>query len=157
MKICICGGGNLGHVIAGFVAAQDQHEVCVLTRHPERWSHDIQIDAPDNTTYVGHLSGVFSDAKQAISDAQIIYICLPGYAIHDMLLQIKDYLMVPELTVRDYLRDPDTDDEDEREELQNAPGDAHLHRQSLLLPLAKICRRTSGSVLPILENAVSIA
>ena len=93
MKICICGGGNLGHVIAGFVAAQDQHEVCVLTRHPERWSHDIQIDAPDNTTYVGHLSGVFSDAKQAISDAQIIYICLPGYAIRETLQQIKDHLM----------------------------------------------------------------
>ena len=93
MKICICGGGNLGHVVAGFVAAQGQHEVCVLTRHPERWSNDIQIDAPDETTYRGHLSGVFSDAKQAVSDAQIIYICLPGYAIHDMLLQIKDYLM----------------------------------------------------------------
>ena len=93
MKICICGGGNLGHVVAGFVAAQGLHEVCVLTRHPERWSQDIHIDAPGETSYLGHLSGVFSDAKQAVSDAQIIYLCLPGYAIRETLLQIKDYLM----------------------------------------------------------------
>ena len=26
MKICICGGGNLGHVVAGFVAAQEKHD-----------------------------------------------------------------------------------------------------------------------------------
>ena len=93
MKICICGGGNLGHVVAGFVAAQGQHEVCILTRHPERWSQDIHIDAPNEATYIGHLSGIFSDAKSAVSDAQIIYICLPGYAIRETLLQIKDYLM----------------------------------------------------------------
>ena len=51
MKICICGGGNLGHVVAGFVAAQGQYEVCVLTRQPERWSQNIFIDAPEQTTY----------------------------------------------------------------------------------------------------------
>ena len=93
MKICICGGGNLGHVVAGFVAAQGQHEVCILTRHPEQWCQDIHIDAPNETTYLGHLSGIFSDAKYAVSDAQIIYLCLPGYAIRETLLQIKDYLM----------------------------------------------------------------
>ena len=93
MKICICGGGNLGHVVAGFVAAQGQHEVCILTRHPERWCQDILIDAPNETIYSGHLNGIFSDAKSAVSDAQIIILCLPGYAIRETLLQIKDYLM----------------------------------------------------------------
>ena len=72
MKICICGGGNLGHVVAGFVAAQGRHEVCLLTRHPERWSQDIYIDAPGETTYLGHLSDIVSDAKYAVSDAEII-------------------------------------------------------------------------------------
>ena len=92
MKICICGGGNLGHVVAGFVAAQNHYEVCVLTRQPERWSQNILIDAPEQTTYSGRLSGIYSDAKQAISDADIILLCLPGYGIRDMLMQIKDYL-----------------------------------------------------------------
>ena len=91
MKICICGGGNLGHVVAGFVAAQNKHEVCLLTRHPEQWNQDLLIEAPD-TTYEGRLNGVVGDAKQAISNADIILLCLPGYAIRDTLLQIKDYL-----------------------------------------------------------------
>ena len=91
MKICICGGGNLGHVVAGFVAAQKKHDVCLLTRHPEQWNQDLLIEAPD-TTYEGRLNDVVGDAKQAISDANIILLCLPGYAIRDTLLQIKDYL-----------------------------------------------------------------
>ena len=92
MKICICGGGNLGHVVAGFVAAQSQYEVCVLTRQPERWSKELTIEAPDDTTYVGRLSGIYSNARQVVSDADIILLCLPGYGIRDTLIQIKDYL-----------------------------------------------------------------
>lgn len=92
MKICICGGGNLGHVVAGFVAAQKKHEVYLLTRHPEQWSQDLIIEAPAETAYLGHLTGLFRDAKEAVSDADIILLCLPGYAIRSTLLQIKDYL-----------------------------------------------------------------
>lgn len=92
MKICICGGGNLGHVVAGFVAAQNQYEVCVLTRQPERWSKELTIEAPEDTTYVGRLSGIYSNARHAVSDADIILLCLPGYGIRDTLIQIKDYL-----------------------------------------------------------------
>ncbi len=92
MKICICGGGNLGHVVAGFVAAQGRHEVCLLTRHPELWSPELTIEAPADTIFSGHLHGVFADARQAVSEADIVLLCLPGYAIRDTLLQIKDFL-----------------------------------------------------------------
>lgn len=92
MRICICGGGNLGHVVAGFIAAQSKHEVCLLTRQPERWSTELTIEAPEETTYIGHLNGIFSDAKHAVSDADIVLLCLPGYAIRDTLLQIRDFL-----------------------------------------------------------------
>lgn len=92
MKICICGGGNIGHVVAGFVAAQQKYDVCLLTRHPERWSQDLTIEAPAETTFLGHLNGLFSDAKQAVYDADIVLLCLPGYAISETLLQIKDFL-----------------------------------------------------------------
>ena len=34
MKITICGGGNLGHVCAGFFAAQEDHIVSLLTTKP---------------------------------------------------------------------------------------------------------------------------
>ena len=98
MKICICGGGNLGHVVTGFVAAQKKYEVCLLTRHPEQWSQNLIIEAPAETTFLGHLNGLFSNVKQAVSDADIILLCLPGYAIRETLLQVKDYLR-PETAV----------------------------------------------------------
>ena len=44
-RICICGGGNLGHVVAGFLAANGC-EVTLLTRHPERWSHTLLKEQP---------------------------------------------------------------------------------------------------------------
>ena len=91
-RITICGGGNLGHVVAGFVASQGKYEVYLLTRQPERWSRTIQIDAPGQTTYSGQLSGIFSDARHAVCDADIVLLCLPGYGIRDTLLQIRDFL-----------------------------------------------------------------
>lgn len=92
MKICICGGGNLGHVIAGFVAAQQEHEVCLLTRCLERWGQELTIKMPDGTSCIGKLNGVYNDTQHAVSDADIVLLCLPGYAIHDILLQIRNYL-----------------------------------------------------------------
>ena len=46
-KICICGGGNLGHVCAGFLSAQSDVEVNLLTTHPDSWSSTIEVDDPD--------------------------------------------------------------------------------------------------------------
>ena len=91
-RIAICGGGNLGHVVAGFVAAQKKYEVCLLTRQPERWSEELTIEAPEDTIYVGRLSGIYNNARQAVYDADIVLLCLPGYGIRDTLLQIRDFL-----------------------------------------------------------------
>ena len=52
----------------------------------------MTIEAPAETTFVGHLSGLYSDAKPAVSDADIVLLCLPGYAIRETLLQIREYL-----------------------------------------------------------------
>ena len=82
----------MGHVVAGFVAAKGQHTVCLLTRQPERWSQDLVIEAPEGTAYRGRLSGVFSDSEQAVADADIVLLCLPGYAIRETLQQIRDFL-----------------------------------------------------------------
>ena len=49
MRICICGGGNLGHVCAGFLANRG-HEVSILTTKPERWTSEIEIIAKNILT-----------------------------------------------------------------------------------------------------------
>ena len=93
MNLTICGGGNLGHVVAGF-AASHGHDVQLLTRHPERWSNDLTIDTPDGKTLVGHISGISNRPEDVIPQSDIILLCLPGYAIADCLKQIAPYLQV---------------------------------------------------------------
>ena len=90
MKICICGGGNIGHVCAGFLANKG-HQVSLLTTKPDRWSKTIEIIAPDNI-FCGQLSQVTSLPEEVVPHAEIVLVCLPGFAIHDELITIKPYL-----------------------------------------------------------------
>lgn len=90
MKICICGGGNLGHVCAGFLANRG-HQVSILTTKPERWSQTIEIVAPDRS-FEGKPAQVSSLPEEVIPQAEIVLVCLPGFAIHDELTKINPYL-----------------------------------------------------------------
>lgn len=92
MRVCICGGGNLGHVVAGFIAAQNLYEVILFTRRPEQWSRQLVVETPSGEELSGQLYGIYSDPQKAVSSADIVLLCLPGFSIHEVLLQIKDYL-----------------------------------------------------------------
>ena len=95
LNICICGGGNLGHVMAGYLSAQGIHRVNVLTGHPEKWSTSLKINVNNlcgNKTLRGELNIVTSSAEQVIPDADLVFICLPGPHIKSMLEKIKPYL-----------------------------------------------------------------
>lgn len=90
MIITICGGGNLGHVCAGFLANRG-HEISILTTKPERWDKALEIVAPDGN-FVGKLSSVSSEPIEVIPQAEMVLVCLPGFAIHDELEKIKPHL-----------------------------------------------------------------
>ena len=90
MKITICGGGNLGHVCAGFLANRG-HKVSILTTKPQLWGKSLEIVAPDGN-FVGQLASVSSDPNEVIPQAEIVLVCLPGFAIHDELEEIKPHL-----------------------------------------------------------------
>ncbi len=92
MNICICGGGNLGHVTAGYIAAGGHHEVSILTRSPERWSHELHIEMPDGSMLKSNISQISAEARKIIGRADIVLLCLPGYAIRPMLSDIKPHL-----------------------------------------------------------------
>ena len=89
MKICICGGGNLGHVCAGFLANRG-HQVSLLTTKPERWHSELKIVAPDKT-FTGKLTLVTSKPEEVIPQAEMILVCLPGFAIHEELVKIRTF------------------------------------------------------------------
>lgn len=54
-KVCICGGGSLGHVTAGYLSAKGSAEVNILTGHPESWQHSINVLLPDGRRITGDI------------------------------------------------------------------------------------------------------
>lgn len=92
MKICICGGGNLGHVTAGFFAAQEDLQVFLLTTKPELWSQHLEVVDVNGKTFKGKLERLSSEPKDVIPGADIVLVCLPGFAIHDVLCSIAPWL-----------------------------------------------------------------
>ena len=92
MRICICGGGNLGHVVAGFLAAREDCVVSLLTRRPALWQQQLTISTPDGRQLVGRLERISSEPVEVIADADLVLLCLPGYSIQEVLLQIRPFL-----------------------------------------------------------------
>ena len=91
-NICICGGGNLGHVVTGFLAARNDCEVSLLTRHPERWQHTLAISTPDGTVLEGTVGRISGSPADVIPSADIVIVCLPGFSIREELQHISPFL-----------------------------------------------------------------
>lgn len=91
-KVCICGGGSLGHVCAAVLASQSDTEVRIFTQHPERWGREVVATDPDGKKFCGHLDRVSADAAEAVSGCDLIFLCLPGFAIESTLERIKPYV-----------------------------------------------------------------
>ena len=92
MNICICGGGSLGHVCAGFLAAQQGVNVSILTQRPALWKKESTITDPENKVFTGNLATITSDAAEAVSGCDIVLLCLPGYLIEKTLRQIAPHI-----------------------------------------------------------------
>lgn len=92
MKVCICGGGSLGHVCAGVIGSLENVEVSIFTRHPERWQNDIEVTDINNKIFKAHFDTISSEPAEAVSGSDIIFLCLPGFAIEHELELIKPYV-----------------------------------------------------------------
>lgn len=92
MNICICGGGNLGHVVLGVLAAQPQNHVSLLTNHPQRWADTVMVTDPNGMQYVGKIAQITNQAEDVIPHSDIVLLCLPGFAIREELEKIRPYL-----------------------------------------------------------------
>lgn len=92
MKICICGGGNLGHVVAGYLSAKAAYRVGILTGKPTQWSDTLEIVDCHGNTFLGKPSIITSSPQAAIGDADVVLFCLPGFAIPGKLREIAPWL-----------------------------------------------------------------
>lgn len=91
-RICICGGGALGHVIAGVLATFNDCELSIFTRKPNEWSSTLYISAPEDKQFVGELQKISNNPEDVIPYADIVLLCLPGFAIESTLRTIQPYI-----------------------------------------------------------------
>ncbi len=91
-RICICGGGSLGLVCAG-VFLDKGYKVDLLTGHPDKWSHSIQVIDSVGRTYKGNLGIITSRACEVIPQAELILFTLPGFMIEHTLEEIRPFLI----------------------------------------------------------------
>jgi len=93
-RICICGGGNLAHVVGGYLAAKPECEVRLLTRYPEKWQPEGILKLTDNNGKIfnSRFTLISSNPSQTVTGADMVLVCLPGFAIAQVLESIKDYI-----------------------------------------------------------------
>lgn len=90
--ICICGGGSLGHVIAGWLSARNHAQVNILTNRPEKWNHEIKVYTPEGVALEGTISKISNMPEDVVAMADVILLCLPGFLIKKELEKIKQFL-----------------------------------------------------------------
>lgn len=91
-RICLCGGGSLGHVIAAWLSAKGTAEVSILTGSPDSWNKEINVFLPESEVLTGRLTSVSGNPEEVISDADVVLFCYPGFMIASELERIKPYL-----------------------------------------------------------------
>ena len=82
----------MGHVTAGYLAAKEDISVNILTRRPRAWQNEIKIHTPEGATITAPLTKITDSAAEAIPEADIILLCLPGYAIKSELQSIQPHI-----------------------------------------------------------------
>lgn len=92
--VCICGGGSLGHVCAGVLSSLSEVSVNILSRHPEAWNGHLCVKDCNGVIFDGTLNRVSSNPEDVVKGCDIVFLCLPGYALEDTLVSIKPYLEV---------------------------------------------------------------
>ena len=91
-RICICGGGSLGHVIAGWLSAKGKAEVSILSGKPHAWGASIDVHVPEGNVLSGAIAAVSAEPSEVIPDADVVLLCYPGFMIPSALESIKPFL-----------------------------------------------------------------
>lgn len=92
MRVCICGGGSLGHVCAAVFASEGAAEVSILTNRPECWTSQVEVTDLYDKKYSATIRQVSSDPAIVVADADMVFLCQPGFLIERTLAQIAPYL-----------------------------------------------------------------
>jgi len=94
MRICICGGGGLGHTCAGVLSNRKDVTVDLLTNRPEKWNHEYVVNIPDGAVLTCKLDVITDKPDEVIPRADLVFLCLPAFCVENEILKIKPYLRI---------------------------------------------------------------
>ena len=90
-KITVIGGGNMGSILS--VKFSQKHDVTLLLNAPyekvEEYHKDMVIFNEDNNLFVkGKIDKITEDLKEAVKDAEWIYITYPSFLFSSFSKQL---------------------------------------------------------------------
>lgn len=92
INICVCGGGNLAHAIAGELSHNDKNnKVSILTRKPERWSNVLEVQHDHKFAYNSELVNITNNYT-ILENMDIIILSIPAFARFEFLTKIKKHV-----------------------------------------------------------------
>jgi len=92
MNITVIGGGNVGTLIAGEFTKKG-NIVTIYTRDKTRWSEEITVfdkDTESSYTYIPYK--ITEDIKEAVENAEIIFITLPSSVSKKFIKDSEEYI-----------------------------------------------------------------
>ena len=91
-KICVCGGGHIGHTVAAIAGRNPSVSVSLLTRRPHEFASAIDVQYRDTFYFGGELSRVTDDPQEAVRDADLVILTVPAFARARILENIAPFV-----------------------------------------------------------------
>ena len=104
IRVCICGGGNAAHVMAGLFAAEQNSTIKKVSifsnfsdtaekmRKGVEKGDGIKVHIPDGRTVIGKPDVISENAADVIPDSNLIIMPVPSMAYESLLSEIEPYI-----------------------------------------------------------------
>lgn len=104
IQVCICGGGNAAHVMAGLFSAEYNNTIKKVNifsnfsdtaermREGVEKGDGIRVNMPDGRTVIGKPDIISNNAEDVIPDSNLIIMPVPSLAYKSLLEEIKPYI-----------------------------------------------------------------
>ena len=89
-RICILGGGNIAHALAGELSLNSDISVDVLTRKPQKWSNVIELHKDDRMLISNPIH--VTDDKNILKKADVVIVSLPATVRFEYLQSIRNFI-----------------------------------------------------------------
>jgi hypothetical protein len=96
MTITVVGGGSSAHVLIPLLSSSG-HTVNLLTRKPERWSRNVELqyqtfDGDVIRSFDGELNKISADPADVIPQSDAVILCMPVSAYRSTLHQLAPHI-----------------------------------------------------------------